>query len=71
MFGTGRVGGVAGRPARLTLEERREEREWMENEVLAKYGSDMEEDDPALLLQKKVCSMWSWVYLALQSGSFV
>jgi hypothetical protein len=26
----------------------------MENEMLDKYGSDLDEDDPALLLEKKV-----------------
>lgn len=34
--------------------ERRSDKHWMENEVLDKFGSDLDEDDPAMLLEKKV-----------------
>eukprot|EP00884_Botryococcus_braunii_P002146 jgi/Botrbrau1/11932/Bobra.341_1s0001.2 len=35
------------------LARRRRDKQWMENEVLDKFGSDLDEDDPALLLEKK------------------
>lgn len=48
---------AGGRPANARRGQPvqfRSDKQWMENEVLDQFGSDLDEDDPTMLLEKKV-----------------